>query len=187
MFGGENAWSWIVAHVLALLPEDWRSSAGEAFRESTQAVSQFAQANGLMAENLLEEGIELGRRKVTGLASKEHAEAERNYAQATKVFTEIEDQKIETALKTRALESDVQKREADARAAVAAADLAEIQVFRAKVELFKEFGPELDLLNRTLEENGMLLHRNEKGNLIIFPRPKVTARLLDTNPESEQE
>jgi hypothetical protein len=58
---------------------------------------------------LLEEGVELGRRKVTGLASQEHAVAEKNYADAAKAFTESEDKKIESELKRRSLKVDVKK------------------------------------------------------------------------------
>ena len=77
-----------------------------------------------MPDDLLEEG----RRKITGLATKEHAEAE-------KAFTETEDQKIDIELKQRALQSDLRKREADAILANTEADLKEVQVLDARFVL----------------------------------------------------
>jgi hypothetical protein len=153
--------------VQALLPEDWTGTAGEAFREGTQAISQFASENGLMPGTLAEQGIDLAGRKITGLATKEHAEAEKNYAEANKAFTETEDRKIETELKRRTLESDIRKREAEARAAEADEDLKVIQVLDARFELIKK-----------LEINGMLLHRHDEGNLTIFSKPPGSPSLL---------
>ena len=175
MLGADQVWTWLVAHVRALLPDDWQGAAGEAFREGTQAVSQFAAANGLTPENLFEGSIELGRRKLTGVASKEHAEAQKNYAEAVKAFGETEDLKIETALKLRVFESDVIKREAEARAAKAAADIAETEAIDKRIDLIKK-----------LKDNGMGLDRDEKGNLIIFPIPKDTVILLPSNLGSDQ-
>jgi hypothetical protein len=167
MLGAENVWTWLVARVQTMLPDDWSRSAGELFREGTQAISQFAVDNGLTPDELLNEGIDLGRRKLTGIATKEHAESERNYAEAAKAFVEGEDRKIETELKRRAFESDVRKREADARGAEADADLKEIKVLDARYELI-----------RKLEASGLMLHRGEEGNLTIFPKPEGSPRLI---------
>jgi len=82
-------------------------------------------------------------------------------------LAEGEDRKIETELKRRAFESDVRKREADARGAEADADLKEIKVLDARYELI-----------RKLEASGLMLHRGEEGNLTIFPKPEGSPRLI---------
>src|SRR5712691_1691131 len=107
MSSGEGAFPRLIARVRALLPEDWRGRAGEQFRAGTLAISGFVEENRLLPGDLLQEGIELGRRKVTGLASQEHAAAEKNYAEAIKAVTESEDKKIETELKKRSLEIEI--------------------------------------------------------------------------------
>lgn len=167
--------TWIVAKVVAILPDDWQGAAGEFFREAVQAISQFLQANGLQPGELLGEGIKLGGRKVTGVLSKEHAEAEKNYAEAAKAFTEIEDKKIEMELKRRVFESNVIKREAKARAAKAAAKIAETEAIGKWIDVLKK-----------LDKNGMGLSKDEKGDLIVFPLRKGAANLLPSNPEPEQ-
>lgn len=182
MLGAENVWTWLVAHVQAILPGDWRGKAGELYREGLQAVSQSGANKGLLPESLGEAVLDLGGHKLAGLANREHAEAEKNYAEATKAFSDTEDKKIETELKRRSLESDLRKREAEARKAVADADLAEFQVLRAKLELFKEVGGEFDLQGK-LKSADILLYRNDKGNLTFFPKPNDSASVTFPNPE----
>ena len=157
----------VIASVKALLPKDWRAKAGRIFRAGTQAVSDFATENRIKPKDLLEEGVELGRVKLTGLASQEHAAAERNYAEAAKAFSESEETKINAALKERTLEPDVIKKEAEARKALAEArkanadaDLTETQALAARLALLKQ-----------LEEAGMVLYRDSCGNLTILPKP----------------
>lgn len=167
MFGPDDLWIWLVAHVQVLLPEDWLGAAGELFREGTQVISQLAVTNGVMPEDLLEEGLDLGRRKLTGVATKEHAEAEKNYAEAAKAFTEVEDQKIETELKKKVLEFDVQKRQAEARTARANAEIAEIKAVKARI-----------VLEKKLREAGVSLYRDQQGNLVISPNVKDVCSLV---------
>ena len=161
----EDVFTRLVARVKALLPNDWFGLAGQRFRAGTQAVSKFAEKNNLLPEDLIQEGVELGRLKLTGLATQEHAAAEKNYAEAAKAFTETEDKKIETELKKRSLEIDISKKEADvakahaeARKANAEASLAETQTLDAQFELRKK-----------LAAAGMLLVRDERGTLTILP------------------
>ena len=178
MLGAEDVWTWVVAHIRALLPDDWAGTAGELFREGTQAISQFASENDLLPDTLAEKGIDLAGRKIKGLATQEDAAAQKNYAEAAKAFTEEEDRKIAIELNRRALESDVQKREADAqkakaeaRKASADADLTEIQVMDARFELI-----------RKLEGAGMMLHKDDNGNLAIYLKTTDSAFLLASNP-----
>lgn len=185
MLGAENVWTWLVAHVQALLPEDWRSTAGELFRETMHSASRFAGSNGLKPDQLLEEGIDLGRRKLTGVATKEHAEAEKNYAEAARAFTDQEDKRIETELNRRTFASQIQKREAEARRATADAELAEIQVAKARLELFKE-AANIDLLEN-LENIGIQLHWDGKGKLTFFPKSNEPAILPPTLNQSKSE
>jgi hypothetical protein len=92
----------------------------------------------------LGEGIELGRRKLTGLANKELAEAAKNFAEA-------EDRKIDAELKRRALESKVRSEEADTR-------LKELEVLEAELSLAKK-----------LKAEGVVLHRDQDGTLTLLP------------------
>src|ERR1035437_2977527 len=116
----------LVARIRALLPEDWRGKAGEHFRETLESVSEFAEEHNVRPRDLAGEGVELGRRKLQGLANKE-------LASATKDFADAEQTKIETELKRRSLESRVRKEEAETRIAEAKALDAEVELF-AKME-----------------------------------------------------
>ena len=75
-------------------------------------------------------------------------------------FTESEDKKIETEIKKRSLESEVRKKEAEAREANARASRAETEALTAQLEL-----------HHKLNDAGMMLYRDERGNLTIFPKP----------------
>jgi hypothetical protein len=134
----------VVARVRALLPLDWVSKAGDRFRRTTQAISDFAQAHQIRPEDVLNEGVELGRNKIEGLANKE-------FAEATKNFAEAEQKKIETELQRRSLESKVRREEAEAR-------VAEIKVVDAEIELLKK-----------LRDLAVVLHRDDNGNLTVLP------------------
>ena len=153
----------LVGRVRALLPEDWMGQAGRIFRSGTAAISEFAEENCLRPNDVLVEGTDLGRRKITGLASREHAAAEKNYAEATKAFTESEDKKIETELKKRSLESEVSIKEAQARQLHAEANLTEVKALEAQYDLMKK-----------LDEEGLVLHRDDRGNLTLL---SVTSQL----------
>jgi hypothetical protein len=145
----------IVARVRALLPSDWLGAAGDRFRAFTKSLSRVAEEKDLKPERLLGEGIELGRRKLTGLANHE-------FSGALKNFAEVEDLKIETELKKRSLESKVRQDEADAR-------LKELKVVEAELGLI-----------RLLKAEGLVLHRDGRGNLTILPDQR---RISSTAPE----
>lgn len=115
---------WLVAQIRALLPEDWHGVAGARFREKAMAVSEFMKRNDLCGNNIAEEAVGLGRRKLHGLANKE-------YASALKDFNESEKTAIEAELQRKAFESKIRQEEAAARKAEADADLAELEVLRA--------------------------------------------------------
>jgi hypothetical protein len=129
----------VVASVRALLPEDWLGSAGKRFRRTMKAVSDFTAERNVRPSDLLDDGIH----KVKGLANKE-------YADALKKFTDVENLKIEIELKRRSLESDLRKKEAEAH-------IAEINAVTAEIELCKK-----------LAESGLALHQGGNGNLTIF-------------------
>jgi hypothetical protein len=154
----EGVFTRLVARVRALFPGDWRTGAGQRFREGTEAISVLAEDVTLASEELLVEGIELGRRKLTGLASQEDALAEKNYAEAGRAIVETEEKKIEAELKRRAFESEVSRKHAEARKANAEASLAETKALDAQ----------FDLMNK-LRAAGMALHRDERGNLSVLP------------------
>jgi len=134
----------LVAYVQALLPRDWGGRAGRRARETFKRISDFTENHQLQPKQVLEEGIVLGRTKLTGLARKEFAEVTKNFADA-------EQKKIETELQRRVLESKVRKEEAEAR-------VAELKVMDAEVELFKK-----------MKEIGVILRRDGRGNLTILP------------------
>jgi predicted HicB family RNase H-like nuclease len=121
-------------------------------------VSDFAKENSVTPKDVLEDGIEFGRRKLEGLASQEHSLAEKNYAEATRAFTESEEKKMQIQLDTRVLESRVRKEQAEAEKAQSEASLARLKVINA----------EFDLLQK-LTEAGMVLRTDHHGNLTVLP------------------
>jgi hypothetical protein len=161
MLNDEGVFARLIARVKALLLEDWRGHAGRRFQEGTQAISDFAEENRVRPKDLLEDGIELGRRKLTGMASQEHAAADKSYAEAVKAFIESEDKKIETELKKKSLEIEISKKHAETRKAHADASIAETKALEAQFDLL-----------RKLTEAGMVLHRDEHGNLTLLPKPE---------------
>jgi hypothetical protein len=145
----------LIARVRALMPGDWRGRPGQRFRETSQRISDFAEKHHVTPREMLDEGVELSRRKLLGMASHE-------FSQATKNFADAEKTKIEAELQRRSLESDVSKKEAETRKAAAEARMAELGVVRAEVELL-----------RTLTEIGVVLHRDASGNLTALPLPQA--------------
>src|ERR1019366_7224635 len=78
----------LIARLKALLPNDWKGRPGERFQKATQAISDFAEEHHITPNELLDEGVELGRRKIEGAASHEYAQALKNFAEAEKIKTE---------------------------------------------------------------------------------------------------
>ncbi len=144
----------LIAGVKALLPKDWTSRPGAQFRETTRAISDFAEEHHLTPAELLESGVELGRRKIEGLANHEFAEAARNFADAERI-------KTETELQRRTAESKVSRKEAKARKAHSDARLAEINAVRAEIELLEK-----------LQSAGVILHSDSEGRLTVLPLPR---------------
>jgi len=107
----------LLARVRAMGREQWEGRAGERFRSGVKAVA--------------EEGTKLAARKIEGLASREHAASEKDYADAMKAFSESEDKKMDAVLKRRSLESRVRREEAEA-------SLAETKAIEARFDLMQK-------------------------------------------------
>jgi len=130
----------------ALMPGDWRGRAGERFRKTADAISDFAEEVGVNPREIPKTAVSLALDKLEGVAQKDKAAA-------IKDFSEAEERKIDVRLKERSLESKVRREEAEAR-------LAEIRVLDAEVELFGK-----------LKAAGVLLRRDEWGNYTVLPAP----------------
>jgi signal transduction histidine kinase len=151
----------LIARVRALLPGDWRGRAGQRFRKTVTTISDFADEHHVRPGEVLGEGVELGRRKLEGLANHEFSQAVKNFADTEKI-------KIESELQRRSLESDVAKKEAEARKASAEARIQEAKAIEAELEL-------VDKLRRA----GVLLCKDPTGNLAVLPAPtKVDFSIL---------
>lgn len=141
----------VLARVRALLQADWRGRAGERFRAATNAMSDFAKDTledaGLPPPELPSLAVSLVVDKIAGVAQKEKAAAIRD-------FTEAEEHKIEVQLKARSLESEVRKRQAEAR-------LAQINAAKAEIELIS-----------SLRENHVVVLRDDEGNYRVIPVPE---------------
>ena len=121
----------LIARVRALFPNDWRAAAGERFRHTAKAVSDFAEEHQVRPGDLLGEGVELGRRILEGLANQELAQALKNFADAEKV-------KIDAELQRRSLEVDIRRKEAEARKAPAEARIQESKAVEAEFDLVQK-------------------------------------------------
>lgn len=150
----------LVAAVRALRPSEWLGQAGQVFRDTTESISDFAEQHHVRPKDVASEGVELGRRKLEGLANQE-------YAAAVKDFAEAEQKNIETELQRRTVETKVRKEEASAQREEAEARLASLKVVDAELELFIK-----------LKAAGVVLHRDAAGNLTVLPSP-VTVDLIE--------
>jgi hypothetical protein len=131
----------------ALTANDWRGRAGERFRNTLNAISDFAEKTGINTREIPKNAVSLAADKLEGLAQKEKAAALRD-------FSEAEERKVDAKLKERSLESRVRKEEAEAR-------LAEIRVLEAEVQLFVR-----------LKEAEVVLRRDESGVYTVLPAPQ---------------
>jgi len=166
MPNGKDPFTRLIARVTALLQPVWLGLAGELFRARSQSRADFVEGKHLLPEDLLESGMELAGRKITGLANQEFAAVQKNLAEAGKASAETEDTKIEVEIKKRTLEIEINKKEAEAhkteaeaRKANAEASLVEIQSLDAQYELAKK-----------LAESGMVLVRDERGKFSVLPK-----------------
>lgn len=154
MPSSESLISRLIARMRALTHQDWRGEAGARFRETTKAISEFAEEHHVTPREVLDEGVELGRRKLEGMANHEFSEATRNFADAERV-------KIEAELQRRSMESDIRRKDADARKASADARMAELNAVAAEIDLLKK-----------LQDAGVALHEDANGNLTALPLPQ---------------
>ena len=143
MTDSDGVISQLVAWVRALLPEEWRDRAGDRFRKTATAVSHFAEENHVCPRDL----AKFGRRKLEGLGNRE-------FATMVKDFAEAENIKIETELRRRSLESEVRKKEAEAREV-------EIRVLQSEIELVRQ-----------LKDAGTIIRVDEHGHLTVLPTPQ---------------
>jgi hypothetical protein len=134
----------LLAHVHALLPEDWFGRAGKRFSGTTDAISEFAHEHQVRPADLAHEGVELAR---TAL----HGKANKDLAAAVKDFAEAERTKIDAELQRRSLESRIRKEEAEAA-------LAELRVVHSEADLLKK-----------MKELGVVIYKDDSGHLTVLP------------------
>jgi hypothetical protein len=168
MYSSDGLVSRLIARVKAIRARDWRGKAGDYFRRTTQNISEIAEEHDLTPREVLGEGIELGRRKLEGLAQHEFSEVVKNYADTEKA-------RIEAELLRRGLQSDSRKKEADARKADAEARLAELSVVNAELELLTK-----------LQNAKVILHRDSNGNLTALPLPPAINLLEAADPRKSE-
>ena len=140
-----------MAKVRALLPGDWSGRAGDKFRQTAEAISDFAKSDAARLKT--EEALDLSWKKFEGIASKEHAEAMARYA-------DEENKRIDAVLKKRTLESKARKAEAEARITEAEAGLKEVALMQARIALVER-----------LREQGLVPISDEKGSMRIVKAP----------------
>jgi hypothetical protein len=157
MSSSEGLVTRLIARIRAVLPQDWYGKAGQRFSRSTRAISDFAEQHDLHAKDLLGEGVELGRRKLQGLANHEFSQSTKNFAEAEKV-------RIEAELERRSLESKIRREESEAR-------LSELAVLKAEADLLKQ-----------LHELGLVIRKDERGNLTVLPAPPHLNLLVLADP-----
>jgi hypothetical protein len=121
----------LFVRVWALLPEEWRGAAGQSFRQTTAAVSEYATEHVRLRERV-DEAPDLAWRAVQGAASERHSQAVLNYAKE-------ENERITLELERRTLEGKVRKEVADATKAEAEAGIARIREIEARIELVDKF------------------------------------------------
>jgi len=139
---------WTIAKVRGLLPMDWIGSAGKQLRSEVTEISAFARRHNATPRELADEAAILGRRKLEGLASREHAEALKKYEEAEKLRIEIEIANRTKDFSVRQVQAETEKMEADA-------EIARINAIQARLNLIKE----LQSLNVVLdmdEEHGVI-------------------------------
>ena len=116
-------------------------------------VSRFAREQRLTPTELTEDAVVLTRRKLEGIATREHAEALKNYA-------DEEQHRIDIRLKERTLETKVRQEEATA-------DKLESDVRLAKI---KEADALIDLLGK-LRQYGVVITMNSQNNINVSNAP----------------
>jgi hypothetical protein len=113
--------------IWAMLPEHWRGAAGERFRQTTGAITDYATEHVRIGERL-SEAPDLAWRAVEGAASQKHSEA-------VLFYSKDENARIKNDLERRTLEHKVRRDGAEASRAESEARLAEIREIEARIEL----------------------------------------------------
>ncbi len=127
------------------LLEDWGGKAGQRWRAGIARLRSYGSKHQFGQK--LDAVLELAWRKTEGVASIEHAQAQKAYA-------EVEILKLEAELRRRTMDSNVIKAEAEA-------DLANIAAFSARFDLHKK-----------LKDAGMCVTGDSPFNLFSFgPAP----------------
>jgi hypothetical protein len=121
--------SGFVVRLRALLDTDWAGVVGDRFRKTLGSISDWTTRKHLTPSEVLDEGVTLGRRKLEGAASVQ-------YATATKNFADVENIRIDIAFRSQTLESRIQQERAQAVRATAEANVAKINEFNARLDLF---------------------------------------------------
>jgi hypothetical protein len=152
-----------VAKLLAILHEDWMGRAGAKFRAVARVVSEFAEEHDATPRQVADDAMNLGRRKLEGLASQEHAEALLKYAEAEKV--QIENEWIKRT---------------DTRQARSRKELAEIEHAELENEVMrvKLLDARLELIAK-LQKLNVIFTYDETTNTIIFASAGETMRWED--------
>ena len=154
----------LVARFRARLRSAWDGPAGKRFRGGLQGLEEFARENRIMPEDVVEDGLNLGRRKLQGLASKEYASAEKNLGEAAKAAAEAQLNRIQGARTELTMGADVLKASAEAIKARADADLALTKAIEARFEL-----------ERKLAAHGLALRVTEACDYQIVLREEAAS------------
>ena len=133
--------SWIRANIEALISSEWLGRAGEWFRTTVEVVEEFNETH-LRLEEKIDEAPDVAWKSLKIKSS----QTDLNLAQ-------VEERKIAAELARRTLTAKTRQEEA-------AAEMAEINVMKAKVELLK-----------TLKEQNVVFTIDSSGTFVFRPAP----------------
>jgi hypothetical protein len=153
-----------------LTTRDWEGDSGEQFRTTVKDVGEFCRDHGLCAEDL----ASLASIALSGAANEKAAKVLRDIAETERIKVEAEISRRNAEPLFRKNEADAESSVQIARKAKADADLAEISVTAAKLELFQKFS---DL--------GVAWVETEIGIEVIPTSPRLS--LLDLSRNSRQD
>jgi|ERR1022692_2309493 phosphoglycolate phosphatase-like HAD superfamily hydrolase len=143
----------VAARVQALRPEDWLGSAGLHFKSAMRIVSRFAKQQHLTPAELADDVVVLARLKLEGMATREHAEALKNYA-------DEEQHRIDNRFKEKTFEAKVRQEEATAAKLESEARIAKIKEADALIDLIAK-----------LQQNGVILTVDGQHNVTVSNAP----------------
>jgi hypothetical protein len=157
----------IIAQVRCMMRDDWIWNAGQRFRTTTEAISEFSEEHVHLKERAMELP-DLGWKALSGVAQEKYAAALKNLA-------EEERNKPESALKRRTLGSQARPSEATANKLESDVRVARINEMNALVQLFD-----------TLKARNAIPIIDRKGNMTVyrvsseFDRDALQGHLLQT-------